>query len=143
MVTDLGNGRIILDIDDFRFKNTHAFGGKLDLNNETSLEKWKNMPSSQKVASIIGINNLNRDMVDALPNILNGEYASFPQLGLTSQIAGGVIANTMLNLVRNIEMKPRSIIDINRVNHKSFNYFARESFGKYLSLIKNLKSLKK
>jgi len=143
MVTDLGNGRIILDIDDFRFSNTKAFGGKLDLMNAKALSKWEAMTSTQKVANIVGIKNLNRDMMDALPGILKGEYASFPQLGLTSQIAGGVVANTLLNMVRGIEMKSRSIVDINKVNHKTFNYLERESFGKYLSLLKNVKLLKK
>ncbi len=143
MVTDIGNGRIILDYDDFRFSNTKAFGGRLDLQNKRDIEKWEKMENSKKVANIIGIQNLNRDMINALPNILKGKYASFPQIGLTSQIAGGVVANTLLNLVRGINIKQRSVIDINKVNHKRFNYFAREGIGKYLSLLKNVKYLKK
>ncbi len=143
MVTDLGNGRIILDVEDFRGSNTKVFGNSLDLKDDEAIEKWKEKGSVEKAVSIVGGKNLNRDMVDALPGIVDGEYASFPQLGLTSQIAGGVVANTVLNLVRDVDLKRRSIVDINKVNHKSFSYLSREVFGKYLSLLKSREILNK
>ncbi len=136
MPTDLGNGRIIMDYEDFRFSNSKTFGGRLDLKKTNEVQKWERMNSSEKIANIVGIKNLNRDMVEALPNILKKEYASFPQLGLTSQIAGGVVANTILNLIRGIDIQQRTIVDINKLNHKKLDYFNREVLGKYISLFK-------
>jgi len=139
MATDIGNGRVILDCEDFRFGNKFAFGGKLDVSKASEVKKWRKKEGLDKIDSIVDFQNLNLDMVDALAEVKEGKHASFPQLGLTSQMAGSAVSNTVLNLLRGRDIKQRSILDFNRSTNKLPGYLCREVVRKKKALRQKLK----